>query len=64
MSKRGGNVALIYHEPPRQCEVCKQTAECRPYGPKGEQICYDCARKDIATTERQMRSVLFGETLQ
>lgn len=48
----------------RRCELCGEAAECRPYGPRGEQICYDCGQKDIKTTERQMKKYLFGITEQ
>jgi hypothetical protein len=47
-----------------RCKLCEKIAECRPYGPRGEQICYQCAMKDPAGTERQMARVLFGETIQ
>ena len=64
MSKRFGNIALLFQEPERKCEICGKSAECRPYGPRGEQICYDCAMKNPETTVRQMRRVLFGEEMQ
>ncbi len=64
MSKRIGNVAVICPEPDGKCELCGKVDELRPYGPKGERICYDCAMKDEPTTERQMKRVLFGENIQ
>ncbi len=29
-----------------KCAFCKQVEELRPYGPKGEWVCFDCAMKD------------------
>ena len=43
------------------CELCGAIAECRPYGPNGEQICFDCGMKDRETTEKRMGQYLFGE---
>jgi len=36
------------------CELCEQVAELRPYGPNGENICFDCGNKDRTATEKQM----------
>lgn len=61
MSKRIGKIAIIAPEPPDTCQFCGAFDELRPYGPKGERICYNCAMKNEKTTERQMRKILFGE---
>src|SRR4051812_45770324 len=42
MSGRG----FISVEKDRRCELCGTIAECRPYGPKGEHVCFDCGMKD------------------
>jgi|HubBroStandDraft_2_1064218.scaffolds.fasta_scaffold24305_3 hypothetical protein len=58
-----GNTAVTVAEPDGVCAFCGQTAELRPYGPKGERICFTCATKDEkakACTERQVKRVLFG----
>lgn len=60
MSRRVGNVAVICIEPEDECELCHKTAELRPYGLKGERICYECGMKDEATTDRMLCKVLFG----
>lgn len=60
MSKRIGNVIVIAPQPPERCDLCGAIAECRPYGPHGETICYSCGQKDEATTKRMMQRVLFG----
>lgn len=62
MSFRVGNVTVITPEPDDVCEKCDKVAELRPYGPNGERICFDCAMKDKATTQKMMNKVLFGET--
>ncbi len=37
----------------KACEICGKIDELRPYGPKGEWICFDCGMKDEQTTRRQ-----------
>lgn len=64
MSKRIGNMTIICAEDDEKCELCGIVAETRPYGPRGERICYPCGKKDPKTTERQMNRVLFGEVEQ
>ncbi len=58
MSGRG----FIAQQPDEVCEMCGKVDECRPYGPNDENICFDCAMKDEATTERKMAAYIFGET--
>jgi hypothetical protein len=59
MSGRG----IIAAEPAQLCEICGNIDECRPYGPKGEQICFDCAttKCDKEQVERRMMNHIFGE---
>lgn len=59
MSGRG----YIAATPPAECEMCHKVAELRPYGPNGENICYDCGMKDPATTERRFAQHVLGEEL-
>ena len=56
MTHRG----VIYEEAPQQCDGCGKIAELRPYGPKGECICYDCGMKDVETTKRRCDAYLLG----
>ena len=58
MTYKAGNEIVIEPEPDRECEPCGVTAECRPYGPKGEQICYDCSMKDKAGTEQRFLELM------
>lgn len=32
------------------CELCTEVHDCRPFGPKGEQICPPCGLKDTVST--------------
>jgi hypothetical protein len=57
MSSRG----IIAEQAPEACEMCGIIAECRPYGPNDENICFDCAMKDEETTKRKMAAYIFGE---
>jgi hypothetical protein len=61
MSKRVGNISIIAAEDDDVCELCGKVAECRPYGPNGERICYECGMKNRATTDKMMGKVLFGD---
>jgi hypothetical protein len=58
MSGRG----FIMEELPSACEMCGVIAECRPYGPNGEQICFECGMKDEETTRKRMEEYIFGDT--
>lgn len=51
---------FIAEQPPEFCELCGAIDECRPYGPNGENICFDCGMKDEETTTRKMEEYLFG----
>ena len=48
-------------EPERRCELCGKIAECRPYGPNGEQACFQCGMKDENAMKRGMNKYIFGE---
>lgn len=52
---------IISAEPDQVCEVCGNIDECRPYGPNGEQICFNCGMKDPETTRKKMGEYIFGE---
>jgi hypothetical protein len=52
---------FIQEQFPEACEMCGIVAECRPYGPNDENICFDCAMKDEETTKGKMTAYLFGE---
>ena len=56
MSGRG----FIAEEAPQRCEMCGVIDECRPYGPNGEQICFECGMKDEETTRKQFAKYVLG----
>lgn len=60
MSRNVNGIPVIEAEPDFLCFMCGKVAETRPYGPNGEEICFECGQKDKATTERMMDKVLFG----
>lgn len=45
-------LGVIAVEKPQQCDLCGKMAELRPYGPKGEAVCFDCGMKDEAAAAR------------
>jgi hypothetical protein len=59
MSGRG----YIAETPPGVCDFCGKVDELRPYGPNGEDICFDCGMKDEATTAKRFQQVVLGECL-
>jgi hypothetical protein len=63
MTERIGNIVIICSENPQQCDFCGKIRELRPYGPKGECICYECGLKDIETTEAMMVKKLYEEKI-
>ena len=63
MSKRIGNTIVIEPESHRVCQVCGKSSECRPYGPGGTDVCYECGMKDPEGTRKRMKHVLFGDPL-
>lgn len=51
---------FIAEQPLEVCELCGAVDECRPYGPNGENICFDCGQKDPETTKKKMAAYIFG----
>lgn len=52
---------FISDEEPKTCEFCGKFEECRPYGPKGEQVCFKCGMKDQEACRRGMNRYVYGE---
>jgi len=48
-----------FHE---TCELCGRVAELRPYGPNGEEVCFQCGMKDEEAAKRGMRKLVLGES--
>jgi hypothetical protein len=57
MSERG----IIEAENPQTCELCGTVAETRPYGPNGEEVCFECGMKDPEAAKRGFRRLVLGE---
>jgi len=47
-----------------KCELCGKMDETRPYGPKGEEICFECGMKNEEVTTRQFKRVVLGKVEQ
>lgn len=43
---------VIAEQPPGRCALCEAVEETRPYGPNGEEVCFDCGMKDEAAAQR------------
>jgi formylmethanofuran dehydrogenase subunit E len=52
MTEKISNTVFIAAEDSQECELCGEFEECRPAGPNGEQVCWDCANKDQAAMAR------------
>ncbi len=59
----GSKVTVIGVTPPERCSDCGNLEECRPYGPNGSSICWDCGQKNPEETQRRMDARLSGITL-
>jgi hypothetical protein len=46
------------------CDLCGNVEELRPYGPNGENICFDCGMLDEETTKRMFLQRISPGTLQ
>lgn len=58
MTKLIGSTLVIMPEDAGKCELCGTVAETRPYGPNGEDICFDCGMKNEEATIRAFNKVL------
>jgi hypothetical protein len=43
---------VIQEQPPGRCALCSTVAETRPYGPSGEEVCFECGMKDEEAMKR------------
>jgi hypothetical protein len=51
---------IIEAERVDRCELCGVIAETRPYGPKGEEVCFVCGMKDEAAMRRGFDRLVNG----
>lgn len=47
-------------EKPQQCDFCGKIAELRPYGPKGECVCFECGMKNEEAAHKQFVKHVLG----
>ena len=58
MSRIENGIIIIKPQADAKCELCGKIDELRPYGPNGENICFECGMKDEETTKKQFESFL------
>jgi hypothetical protein len=58
MTERIGNLIILREENQQQCDLCGKIAELRPYGPKGEMICFECGMKDEESTSKAFKRLI------
>lgn len=46
-------IVFIAEEFPSRCELCRKVAETRPYGPFGEEVCFECGMKNEEAAKKQ-----------
>ena len=62
---RGVTVLDRTEVPEGVCQLCEaEDEELRPYGPKGEWICFKCGMKDEKTTGEKFSEIVLGERKQ
>jgi hypothetical protein len=57
------NPKVIKRTPPAKCDLCGETAELRPYGPNGENVCFPCGQKDPIALAKRAFKALFGDDI-
>ena len=62
MGRTVGGIPVIEAEPDFICFLCGKIGETRPYGPNGEELCFDCAMRpeNRRNSDIQMKIKLFG----
>lgn len=61
MTKRIGKALIIDVEEPQRCEFCGNEAECRPYGPNYEQICFKCGEQIPEIVQKRFHERMDGK---
>lgn len=51
---------VIEREHSQVCEKCGKSAETRPYGPNGEEVCFPCAMQDEPAAKRAFEARISG----
>ena len=58
MTRTRGRTLVIEPEKMAKCEICGIIAECRPYGPNEENVCFPCGMKDEVSAKNQFEKRL------
>ncbi len=61
MSGKGFISVDVFHE---SCELCGKVSELRPYGPNGEEVCFECGMKDESAAKKGFRRLVLGEDVE
>jgi hypothetical protein len=61
VTRRVGDIVIIEPEDDGVCDLCGAVEETRPYGPNGEDVCFDCMKKNEPAAKKRFRALL-GET--
>lgn len=56
-------VVVIEDQKDQSCDLCRTIAECRPYGPDGKNICFDCGLKNEPQTYINMIKILYDKEI-
>lgn len=55
-----GDAVFIHCESTGKCDLCGVAEETRPYGPNGENVCFDCMLKDEEAAKKRFDAILGG----
>lgn len=58
MTYKIDNILIIEEQDPEKCEMCGKEAELRPYGPNGENACFECCMQDEEAAKKQFEKRL------
>ena len=53
-------LGVIEQQEPSRCELCDKIDELRPYGPNGENVCFECGMKDEEAMKRGFNRLILG----
>lgn len=54
-------LGVIEEQKPGRCQLCNAEAETRPYGPKGENVCFPCGMKNEPAAVRGFNKLVLGQ---
>ncbi len=63
MTRRIGKTVIIEPEVGGVCEICGAREELRPYGPNGENVCFDCGMRDEGAAREQFAGRILDAAL-